>query len=73
MPDDGKLIIVDGIVPPGNAPSYTKLLDIHMMLTFEALQRSEEEFRSLLADAGFKLNRILPTQAGVSVIEGMPV
>ncbi len=73
MPDNGKLIIADGIVPPGNAPSYTKLLDIHMMLTFEALQRTEDEFRSLLADAGFKLNRVLPTQAGVSVIEGIPL
>lgn len=72
MPDNGKLIIVDGIVPPGNAPSYTKLLDIHMMLTFEALQRSEGEFRSLLADAGFKLNRVLQTNAGVSVIEAIP-
>ncbi len=73
MPGNAKLIIVDGIVQPGNAHSYTKLLDIHMMLTFEALQRSEGEFGSLLADAGFKLNRVLPTQAGVSVIEGIPL
>lgn len=73
MPDNGKLIIVDGIIPAGNDPSPGKLGDITMMLGVGGVERTEGEFRSLLADAGFKLNRILPTQAGVSVMEGIPL
>ena len=35
-------------------------------------QRSADEFRTLYADAGFALSRIVPTPARVSVIEGIP-
>jgi hypothetical protein len=43
-----------------------------MLVATGGRQRSEAEFQSLLAGAGFKLNRIVPTQARVSVIEGVP-
>ena len=42
-----------------------------MLITSGGRQRSEAEFRSLYDAAGFKLMRIVPTQARVSVIEGL--
>jgi len=36
------------------------------------LERTEAEYRVLLEAAGFTLVRIIPTQAPLSIIEGVP-
>jgi len=46
--------------------------DLNMLVSTGGRQRSETEFRSLYADAGFRLTRIVATLATVSVIEGAP-
>jgi hypothetical protein len=35
-------------------------------------ERTEKEFRSVLARAGFALSRIVPLPAGTSLIEAIP-
>ena len=71
-----KLLIVEGVYPPridGSMESRGAAAnDVNMLVATGGRQRSEAEFQSLLAGAGFKLNRIVPTQARVSVIEGLP-
>jgi len=42
-----------------------------MLVSTGGRQRSEGEFRALYATAGLALRSIVPTQAGVSVIEGV--
>ena len=44
--------------------------DVNMLVCTGGRQRSEVEFRSLYEAAGFKLTRIIPTPARVSIIEG---
>jgi hypothetical protein len=68
----GKLLLVEGVIRPGNTPSFTKLLDLTMLLIPGGQERSEEEFRRLLAGAGFRLVRVVPTESEVSVIEAEP-
>jgi len=68
---NGKVIIVDSVVQPGNGPDFAKFLDLEMMLMPGGKERTEEEFRDLLSAAGFQLNRIMPTKSGKSVIEGI--
>ena len=46
--------------------------DLNMLVSTGGRQRSEAEFRSLYADAGLRLTRIVPTPARVCVIEGAP-
>jgi SAM-dependent methyltransferase len=70
MPQDGRLLLVESVIPPGNGPSLGKLLDLVMLTIPGGLERTEEEYRELYASAGFKLTRIVPTDAEVSVIEG---
>ncbi len=70
--DRGKLLIVEGIVPPGNEPSASKLYDLSMMLLPGGMERTEQEYRQLFETAGFKLRRIVPTPSWISVIEGEP-
>ena len=49
------------------------LFDLHMMVLFgEARQRSDVEFRTLLAEAGLELLRVIPTESEASVIEAAP-
>ncbi|MBD2504546.1 methyltransferase [Anabaena azotica] len=74
MPENGKLLIIEQVVPPGNQPSFAKLLDLHMLIMCQGgHERTETEYRHLIEKAGFQLKRIVPTQSGVSVIEGVKV
>jgi hypothetical protein len=72
IPPTGKLLVVEGVVPPGNGPSFTKLLDLTMLVVPGGMERTEQEYRDLYARAGFRLGRIVPTRSEVSVIEGVP-
>jgi ubiquinone/menaquinone biosynthesis C-methylase UbiE len=71
MPPDGKLLLVEMVVPGGNEPHFAKILDLEMMLSPGGLERTEAEFRELLAAAGFELKRIVPTASPMSVIEAV--
>jgi hypothetical protein len=70
MHKDGKLLVVESVIPPGNDPCSAKLLDLAMLVIPGGQERTEAEYRKLYGAAGFRLTRIIPTQAGVSVIEG---
>jgi hypothetical protein len=70
---DGKLLLVEGVIPPGNEESWTKFLDLNMLLIPGGKERTEAEYRQLYADAGFRLTRIVPTTTEISVLEGEPV
>ncbi len=72
IPNDGRLLIVEAIVPTGNTPSIAKDFDITMMAFPGGLERTEEEYRSLLDQAGFHLTSVTPTASMVSVIESKP-
>jgi hypothetical protein len=73
MPADGRLLVVEPVVPPGNDPSPAKDMDIIMLVYPGGMERTEEEYRELFAAAGFELAGVTPTASPVSVIEGRPV
>ena len=73
MPANGKLLIVDCVVPAGNAPSLSKEYDITMLTFPGGQERTEAQFSSLLKALGFELRSITPTTTMISVVEGKPV
>jgi hypothetical protein len=73
IPANGRLLIVDCVVPGGNAPSIAKDYDITMLTFPGGQERTEAEFRSLLKASGFELISITPTTTMISVVEGKPV
>ena len=69
MGPGSKLLIVEDIIPDGNAFSIGKLLDLEVFVMGGGRERTEAEFKELLEVCGFKLSRIVPTQESISVIE----
>jgi ubiquinone/menaquinone biosynthesis C-methylase UbiE len=73
IPPHGKLLVCEMVIPPGNEPHVGKLLDLNMLVIPGGRERTAEEYDTLFAGAGFKLERIVPTKSTVSVVEGRPV
>lgn len=71
MPDDGRVLIVDAVIPPGNDPHPGKMLDLEMLISPGGVERTAAEFETLLANSGFRLTRIIPTPAPVSIVEAV--
>ena len=71
----GKLLLVEGVYPPRIEQSLESwgaaANDVNMLVCTGGRQRSESEFRALFEAAGFRLTKIVPTPARVSVIEGV--
>ncbi len=68
-----RLLLIERILPPGNAPAIGKLIDISMLVFTGGKERTGSEYSALLERAGFRLNRIVPSLAEVSIIEAVPV
>ena len=71
MSPGGRLLVAQEALPPGNAPSFGKLLDLQMLL-IGGRERTEAEYRRLFERAGYELTQELPTQSPLHVIEGRP-
>jgi hypothetical protein len=71
MPAGGKILIVEMVIPEPNVPSISKLLDLEMLLFLTGRERTEKEYGELLGQAGFDLQRIVPTPSPYSVVEGV--
>ncbi|EPH43769.1 methyltransferase [Streptomyces aurantiacus] len=73
IPSSGRLLVVDTVMPEGNDPDLSKVVDIIMLSVVTGLERTEDEFSSLFQRAGFTLTRIIETGAFPAVIEAVPV
>ncbi len=69
----GKLIVLDSLVNTDGHFDFTKWKDLEMLLLPGGRERTEEEFRTLLGNAGFKITRTIPLPSMVSIIEAVPV
>ena len=67
-----KVLIVEMVIPPGNTPHPGKILDLVMLNIPGGMERTAEEYGELLAKAGYRLARVVPTESAVSVVEAIP-
>jgi hypothetical protein len=72
IPDSGRLLIIDPVVPEGDTPHFAKLLDLNMLAMLTGRERTEPEFAALLKRAGFELERVTHTPSPTSLIEARP-
>jgi len=70
---DGRLVIMEAVMPPGDGYHHAKFLDLNMLVLAEGgRERTEEEYRRLLDQAGFDIARTVATASPLSVIEAVP-
>ena len=75
MPDDGRLLIVELVLPDGAEPSMAKLADLEMLaLTPGGRQRTISEYAGLLEQAGLRLTDAAAATSGgsASYVEARP-
>jgi ubiquinone/menaquinone biosynthesis C-methylase UbiE len=81
MAATGKLLLVEWIMPTGEAPKDSLrfwdsvTMDLIMLAAFGSRSghvRTRSEFEALLSEAGFRLTAVVPTRASVCVIEAVP-
>jgi len=71
MTKNSRLLVVDMIVPDAASASFSKLLDLNMLVMNGGRERTKAEFCELLEVAAYKLTRIIRTRAPQSVIEAI--
>jgi len=71
MQPDGRLFVVEAIVPPRNEPSFHKLMDINMLVMTGGRERTEAEFKELFDASGFDLVKVHVTPMELAVLEGV--
>lgn len=73
MRPTSRLLIIEMVLPAGDAPHPGKMLDIVMLVATGGQERTEAEYGALLHKAGFRLTRVVPTASAASVVEAVPV
>jgi len=72
MGDRARVLVVDAVVPAGNAPHPAKVMDILMMVFAEGRERTEQEFRDLFGKASLHLTNITRTPSTLAIVEAIP-
>ena len=72
MAADGRLLVIEFLIPPGNAPSYAKSQDVNMLTNLGGRERTTAEYAALFTAAGFTLTETIPLLGELHLIEGTP-
>ncbi|MCC5661240.1 acetylserotonin O-methyltransferase [Nostoc sp. XA010] len=75
MPPNGKLLVIEPVVPSGNERYFgVKLMDLQMLIgTDGGRERTADEFEKLFIEAGFRLTKVIPTKSSCSIVEGVKI
>jgi hypothetical protein len=69
MKDGSRLLLIEMVLSPGDTPHPGKLLDMMMLVGPGGQERTADEYGALLSSAGFRLERVIPTNSAVSIVE----
>lgn len=72
-PPSARLLIVETLVPATPGPHFGKTVDVIMLAVTGGRERTEAQYRALLAAAGFELKGVLPTASQYSLVEAAAV
>jgi hypothetical protein len=66
------LLVLEEVIPDGDAPSAAKWLDVCFLAMWSGKERTKADYDALYRRSGFKLTRVIPTSSPLSIIEGVP-
>jgi SAM-dependent methyltransferase len=70
LPPHGRVIVLDHVMEPGDAPDPAKLLDLEMLAMNAGRERTRAEFERLFAQAGLRLTGVTPLH-GTALVEAV--
>jgi SAM-dependent methyltransferase len=70
---NGKLLVIEMTIPDNNSPSPGQLFDLNMLVMTGGQERTQNEYGSLLSQAGFRLHRVIATGTPFNVLEAVAV
>jgi O-methyltransferase domain len=71
MAKEGRVLIIESVIRSGTATSFSKFVELNILVMTGGRERTEAEYRALLDSAGLRLTRIIPTATEMSIIEGV--
>ena len=71
-PPHATLLLVEDIIPDAPGPHWARMLDIVMLAVTGGLQRTARQYQALLAGCGFRMERVIDTPTGISIVEARP-
>jgi SAM-dependent methyltransferase len=72
MQPNGKVLVAETLVPPGDEPDGIKSIDVVMLVVTGGLERTETQYASLFGAAGLRLERVIQTRGPISILEASP-
>jgi hypothetical protein len=73
MNPESELLIVERVVPEDGTASLSLEWDVQLMLVVGGRLRTESDYRSLLHNTGFGLNRVIPLPLDVHILVAAPL
>ena len=71
-PRNGRVFIMEFVVPGPDTPHFSKLFDIHMLVMLTGRERTTEEYARLLEGAGWKYRQTwYPASKMLGIVEGV--
>jgi hypothetical protein len=71
-PQQGRVWIIEQVVPGPDTPHFSKLFDIHMLIMLTGRERTLEEYTALLEGAGWRYRQTwYPASKLLGVVEGV--
>jgi O-methyltransferase len=64
-----RLLVIETLVTEEPGPHFGKLVDIIMLAVTGGRERTRSQYSALLAETGFRLERVLPTASQYSIVE----
>ena len=71
MQPNGKVLLAETLVPPGDEPNQIKSIDVVMLAVTGGLERTEAQYASLFDAAGLRLERVIQTRGPISILEAV--
>lgn len=73
MGEGGRVLIIDAVVHEDNEHSLVKGIDLLMLSASDGRERTAQELADILASAGLRLLRVVPTPSLLSIVEAARV
>ena len=69
---NSRVFLIERIIPETSEYAFSKWTDLYMLAYLGGQERTASEYKRLLEDAGFDVEQVIPTVAGIDLIVSRP-